>query len=417
MASPHHLGRGNYSAPPLHAFIDAYGDPGLDVQKEATTAAFIVAAVLVQDEDLPAVRAAAQAVRRTHFQTGPIKSSHVGDNDGRRMQVLRNLLALPLEFAAVAFDKQRLWADGELLYPGLRHKQSFYKFTHRQLFEPLYSKHVGLHVLADRIGREEYMDGFRGYALNRQKSLFVNHTFDFAPSVEHELIQCADFIAGSLARIYDRKKVSPHTDEILRVLHTKARFVFDWPKLFRRAPISLGATKHDDIVREFSRDQVWAYLHGHDRSDDEEVVGRVEALNRLLFACEVEDGDPWVATRTLQEYLDHKTEKGWTEHQVRSKIIAPLRDAGVLIASSSSGYKIPSSAADMSEFFEHAQRVVVPLVNRVRTAHEALLGATDSGLNLLGLPQFAELRELVYGARLPHHEAAPRSLPLADSFI
>jgi hypothetical protein len=319
--------------------------------------------------------------------------------------VLKALLALPLEFAAVAFDKQRLWADGELLYPGLRNKNSFFKFTHRQLFEPLYSKHVGLHVLADRIGREEYMDGFRDYALNRQKSLFVNHTFDFARSLEHELIQCADFIAGSLARIYDPKKSSPRADEILRILHPNARFVFDWPKRFRRAPISLAASKHDSIVREFSREQVWAYLHGHERSDDEDVVGRVEALNRLLFACEVEDGDPWVATRTLQEYLDHKTDKTWSEHQVRSKIIAPLRDAGVLIASSPNGYKIPSSASDMSEFLEHAQRVVVPLVNRVRTAHEALLGATESGLNLLGLPQFADLRGLVYGS---HHHATTR---------
>jgi hypothetical protein len=38
------------------------GDPGLGVQKEATTAAFIVAAVLVEDEHLAAVRAAVEVV-------------------------------------------------------------------------------------------------------------------------------------------------------------------------------------------------------------------------------------------------------------------------------------------------------------------------------------------------------------------
>jgi hypothetical protein len=406
MAAPQRERQGTFFTPPLHAFVDAYGDPGLDVEKGATTAAFIVAAVLVRDENLPATRAALDMVRQQHFGNGPIKSNRVGDDDDRRLRVLTAILMLPLEFAAVAFDKVRLYRDGELLYPGLRFKSTFYKFTHRQLFEPLYSKHVGMHVLADRFGREEYMDGFRDYVLKRQRSLFVNHTFDFSGSREDVLIQAADFVAGSLARIYDPKKLSPRAGEILRVLYPKARFVFDWPKRFQRAPSPLGSSKHDAVVREFSREQVWSYLRQYEQIEDEEVVGRVETLNRLLFAAEVEDGDPWVATSKLQDYLGHKTDAAWSEHQIRSKVIAALRDAGVLIASSPNGYKIPSSASDMSEFFEHAQRVVVPLINRVRTAHEALLQVTDSGLDLLGLPDFADLRDLVYGPRLPPRDAS-----------
>lgn len=106
--------------PARHAFVDAYGDPGLQVERDATTAAFIVAAVIVDDERLVSAREEAEKVRKSFFGQGPIKSKKVGDDDERRLEILSRLAALPFTFAAVALDKARTWRDEELLYPGLR---------------------------------------------------------------------------------------------------------------------------------------------------------------------------------------------------------------------------------------------------------------------------------------------------------
>jgi hypothetical protein len=55
--------KSRYPGPPKHAFVEAYGDPGLHVEKGAASAAFIVAAVVVDDCDFGTVREAADAIR------------------------------------------------------------------------------------------------------------------------------------------------------------------------------------------------------------------------------------------------------------------------------------------------------------------------------------------------------------------
>jgi hypothetical protein len=387
-----------YPGPPRHVFVDAYGDPGLWVEKEATTAAFIVAAVLVEHEDIERTREALDTIRRKHFGNGPIKSKRVGTNDSKRLSVLAELMALPLTFAAVALDKARVFREGELLYPGLRFAPSFFKFTHAKLFEPLHSRHDPLNILADRIGSEAYMDNFREYVHTRQQNLFANPSFDFAESRENVFIQAADFIAGSLARMYDPKKLSPRAKEIHDVLRPKARFVIDWPKRFRPlAPVVRAASKHDDRVRQHCLARVWDYFEGHDNSGDPDVAARVEALRCLLFWYDTHGDREWVATGKLTDYLNQKCAEPMSAHHVRSKIIAPLRDCGVMIASSPQGYKIPSCVDDVRSYLEHTQKVVAPMLNRARAAREALLDLTDHELDVLDDPAFAALQEALDG--------------------
>ncbi|HYD52145.1 MAG TPA: DUF3800 domain-containing protein [Gemmatimonadaceae bacterium] len=385
-----------------HAFVDAYGDPGLQVELEATTTAFIVAAVVVDHEDLASVRSEADAIRSHFFGPGPIKSKKVADDDERRLEILSRLMALPLKFAAVALDKARTPQDGDLLYPGLRFPPSFfYKFTHSKLFEPLYSRHEQLTILADRIGREEYMDSFRDYVQKRQQDLFVRHSFDFAPSREDVLIQVADFVAGSLARLYDPKKLSPRAREIQAMLMPRAWFVIDWPKRFRlQQPLELARSVHDDRVRHKCLERVWSYVEEHEDSGDADVTLRVEALRCLLFWFEAEGEDAWLVTEKLTELLGHKSAEPISEHKVRSVVIAPLRDQGVLIASSTQGYKIPSCVDDIRSYLEHTQKVVAPMLRRARAARESVLELTDGETDVLDDPHSAVLLDALDGRLL-----------------
>lgn len=47
------------------------------------------------------------------------------------------------------------------------------------------------------------------------------------------------------------------------------------------------------------------------------------------------------------------------------KIIEPLRDKGVIIASCSKGYKIPTSLADISAYIHQTTSIVGPMLNRI----------------------------------------------------
>lgn len=50
-----------------------------------------------------------------------------------------------------------------------------------------------------------------------------------------------------------------------------------------------------------------------------------------------------------------------TLHYFRTQVIAKLRDKDVILASSSSGYKIPSSYKDIQSFVERGHTVIDPM--------------------------------------------------------
>jgi hypothetical protein len=88
----------------------------------------------------------------------------------------------------------------------------------------------------------------------------------------------------------------------------------------------------------------------------------------------------YVPTGQLREFLIQRGIAGFDEpHQFRSGVIARLRDRGVLLASSSKGYKIPASIPDLLDFVELTDTVVHPMPGRLETVRVAL--PTQAGMS------------------------------------
>ena len=59
------------------AFADEYGQPNLDTSIDNVSTHYIVAGVIVEHGKADAQRAALEAVRAKHFQTGAMKSANI----------------------------------------------------------------------------------------------------------------------------------------------------------------------------------------------------------------------------------------------------------------------------------------------------------------------------------------------------
>ena len=57
------------------AYIDEFGNNGLDFDKEGVSETFIVTAIIVSEEKLENLEAELEKIRKANFQTGEIKSS------------------------------------------------------------------------------------------------------------------------------------------------------------------------------------------------------------------------------------------------------------------------------------------------------------------------------------------------------
>ena len=380
----------------VHAFVDEYGDASIAVDKRGVTCFFIITAVLVSG-DVELQRARAEPIRRKFFQTGEMKSSAVADNDDRRKRILEEISALDIRTYTLAVDKRELLQES-----GLAYKAPFFKYTHKRIYERIYRVYEDVTLIADEHGSEGFMSSFQSY-LERQirPNLFSVSSFTFANSRDEALLQVADFLSGSIARALDPKKLSADAAAILKLVMKRAFAVDTWPP--RSLPVpelvfeEVGFSARDALIRRHCARQVEMFLdtNGSRSEHDEQLRAQTELLRFLFFKVNFVDSRAYFSTGEIIDHLASNAGIQLSEHEIRSTVIAPLRDAGVVLASGSDGYKIPVCEADVAKFLAHADSIIPPMLARIRRARVELRMASDNKLDILELSQFDHLRSLV----------------------
>ncbi|RNF82799.1 DUF3800 domain-containing protein [Montanilutibacter psychrotolerans] len=375
---------------PLHAFIDEYGDPHLDTGKPGVSRAYVVTAVCIWEESLERSRDFAEHLRARNFQSGEMKSSAVGANDGRRLSILQNLSNLDCFVVALCAQKERIDRDS-----GLQFKKSFIKYFARQMFERLSRYTDTLVVTADMHGSPEFQQELKNYLSKRTSSdLFQKSAFDQVDSASEVLLQVADIYAGSLARIYDSSKLSGRADELLSALRDRVSLRL-WPEgsepLHGSPP---EATEHDELIRRLCVRLVENYLQSHAGNDKEEIA-RLTFLESLLSSHSWGGANEYIRTGALRKEVARRIGEPISEHKFRSSVVAKLRDLDVIIASCSKGYKIPSSYSDLRDYALFANTILPPMISRIGRARRSVREATLGSVDILGDPELAELQTLV----------------------
>jgi len=256
-------------------------------------------------------------------------------------------------------------------------------------------------VYSDNYGSPEFMNSFKIYINKEGKNnLFQNWEFDFLQSKDALFIQVADFISGSLARIYDVKKGEGKGAELKYLLLDKCLRVDEWPRIFLNIPIppsdKLLNEDNNEIIVNLALNNARRFLQINEDSFDPDLRLQVETLQFLLLNYNFIDPHKFVST---QELIDHLNKIGigvdLSVQKLRSGIIAKLRDAGNIIASSPSGYKIPSDINDIYSFVERANSVVLPMLNRVEDVRKQYLFASKNSIDILKPERFRKLADLI----------------------
>ncbi len=146
------------------AFLDEWGNNNLKFTKSGRTGMpdhgepvsthFIITAITLRKEQLSESESQLEAVRERFFQTEPIQSAKVGNDDKRRILILQQLLSVPFQVFALVVDKRELRGEG------FYYKGSFYKFLHSMADRELYCSFPNLELVADLHGDESFMQGF-----------------------------------------------------------------------------------------------------------------------------------------------------------------------------------------------------------------------------------------------------------------
>lgn len=384
----------------VYAFTDEYGAFGFDLDNPNVSTCFIITAILVRESDLPAYTEGAEAIRKTYFQTGEIKSSKVNDkNYQRRLKILREIVGLPMRFISVCIDKRACMESTGMR--GWQYKGSFYKFMNNIVHKELRQAFSKLTIVADEMGTNDYMNSFCAYVKKHQDQpdLLGDADFQFVNSKDDVRVQIADFISGTLARVYDDHKKTEQAQEYLDLLRGNTIHIEIYPKTYKNYNVheSPLAEDYDVEIAELCFRLAVSFIEKHQNDDDQMVKAQVFVLKYLLFRFMNNNTRTYIYTQELLSHLRQTQIGGMSEQVFRTKIIGSLRDKGVIIASSTKGYKIPSKVSELRDFINHDAKIVFPMLSRLGKCRDIVKLSTTNQLDLFDDTEFTELKRYFDG--------------------
>ena len=377
------------------AFIDECGNFGFNFENTAASESggpslyYIVCAVVVKTEDINRLEAEVEKIRlKNGFQNGEMKSSLIGDNHKRRIKILIELLDLDFSLVILIADKQKFYRESPLT----NYKKSFVKYLHQKLYDEMYAAYPKLKIVEDEYGASEFQNSYRGYIRDHrpQQNLLNEYDFDYVNSIHSPLVQIADIVAGSIMH----HLINNNAPDVLRIFQSRIRGLVNFPATYPSYLAGIGADKtFDKNIYSLAEHRATQYIDSNKDTIDEDVRIRVLFLKHLLWVVRNISLDKYISSGEIIQVLSDLTKSRVRRDYLYRRIIAPLRDAGVIIASCSHGYKIPICIEDIYLYINQTTGVVGPMLSRVEKCRQLILAQTDGSFDVLDDPALKKYKQ------------------------
>lgn len=368
-------------------FIDESGNNGFDFSKVNVSTHFITTAIILDTDKLESIRFQANAIREKFFPNGEIKSSHCPDM-GKRFKVLSELTKLDIMIVAVVIDKKYIFDNS----PIKNYKDIFFKYLNKLLHIELKIFNCDLAIYADKHGNQEFMESFSNYIQKQfPSSLIDNNTFKFVDSKEEVLIQVSDFIAGTISYGYEESKKCKEFKGLFALIDTKKPIIRLWPAI--NIPESLEIIETDKFDRIIARNCITLasnYIETNQMSNDELYIDQLIVLKYLINHVYLHPTD-YVFIDELRNHISMKANREYNRRIFQKKVIANMRDSGVIISSSSQGVKIPITSKELYAYTEQTLGTAIPMLERLEKARRRILAITNNELDIVDSQKYKRI--------------------------
>ena len=372
------------------AYIDEYGSFGFDFSSTGASKYYILCAVIVENTDIGKLHSAVAEVRKNNgFERTELKSSKIGKDYKRRSRILSQLLMINFRVVLFIADKQAFIQGSPLT----DYKKSFIKFLHQRLYNLLYHVYPKLKIIEDEIGTTEFQASFRKYVQNNrpQMNLLNEYDFDYVDSKDELLVQLADMVGGSIGH----SLADSSAPNYLEMLKGKIIATEEFPNKMEPywGTTNPSDYKYNKDVFTLAVKCATDFITKHKNDDTDEIRAQVAFLRYLLFHVKNVDPTHYISSNQLvaviREYVDHRI----TKNYLFRRVIAPLRDDGVIIASCSHGYKIPIAVEDITTYLNQTHSIVSPMLHRVEVCRNLVLENTHGNFDILSDPAFIRYKK------------------------
>lgn len=378
-----------------NAYFDESGGFGFAFDKPNVSTHFVISGIVFTDSSFDKIEKLGEEISKNYFGGSEIKSSKIGQNDQRRIKILKVALSGDFFIHSMVFDKRQISISS-----GLRYKRSFIKYFTNLAYENLFLTYSRLNIVADEHGNKEFMDGLRTYLSNRyeNKNLFGESEFGFKSSKSSRILQLADLFVGSIARCYDGSILSDRREEILDLLIKSGKLlpIFEWPQRIKPLISDIAETSldiHDSEVLAFSIKKAEQFILENKTNRDLFVPEQVATVSVLLHNTRYGNYRQYLDTSSIMRYFKINPLLKIKNKQFGRCVIGRLRDAGVLVSSNTRGYKLVADVADLKQFVSYFDHFIHPMLDRISNYRKLILHATKNELDILDGESYKYLRK------------------------
>jgi hypothetical protein len=374
----------------ISAFIDESGNNSFEFDSQGDL--FIVSAIICTEENIEPIEQEIELVRKKYnFQLSEIKSSKIADSHTRRLNILREFNHSNFTVVNLLVDKKKLFSQG------FRYKKSFYKYLNGILYQNLFSLFPRLSMTVDELGSNPFMLEFKKYVEKHHiVDLFGGSDFNMMNSKGNKLIQLADLYAGSMNYALSENKKGAHSNELITVLSKKTSQIIKFPKEYVKTSLDdlIQEDNYDSNISEVAIYKIRQFLDTSDESNKFHSIQK-QFLNILLLNYEAGFQKKYTSTKEILNHINYASESSISMEVFRNKVVAKLRDKGIIISSNRAGYKIPNSLSDVQSFVRLNKNLILPMIERIKIAREVVKTATINNVDILENDANKRLRKMI----------------------
>lgn len=357
------------------AFFDECGSTVLNTP-EGESDLYVAVAVIVDEENVESLSSQLDQIALLRRNGAEFKHTKIGNKHELRERILNDIAKLDFRYIALVVNK-RLLHDCK----GLAFRASFYKFINRKLYLHLGRLLSGAHlkIIADQYGSKEFMESAQGYFSKYMGLLFPLVQIKYADDRSSRLVQLADIIAGTISYAYDRYAEREFSENWRSILKEKEVGISVFPAEYVwQKEVNFLAGKEKDFEANVIT-KAYRYIDSENGGDEFSLARKIvleELLNHKLTGL-----SSGIYAARLIEILKEEYQIEVSEQSFVSGVIGKLRDSGFIIAGTNIGYRLATDEEDICAYLDHNSSIIEPMVNRLKTAREAVLAI--SGRDIL----------------------------------
>lgn len=144
--------------------------------------------------------------------------------------------------------------------------------------------------------------------------------------------------------------------------------------------------KYDKKIFSLAVKSARSFIDKYKEDDIDDRKMQVAVLRYLLMHVLQINPLAYVYSDELVRHLQENVKIRVVRNTLFRRVIAPIRDEGVILASCNKGYKIPISVDDLMTYLNQSLTTVGPMVHRIGICRSLVKQGTDGELDLFDDP-------------------------------